>query len=115
MLDTIIFDHPIPCPQCGVEIRSDQTKAFERMLDDYRIGDCVAHAEEIRIVGYDLYCDACKAFTTRYYLADYRGVLVGIEQERESAEALPRSFNMENGNDLPLLAYGVGANRNIEG
>jgi len=60
-----------------------------------RIGDCVAHAEEIRIVGDDLYCDACKAFTTRYYLAVYRGVLIGIEQEREAAESLLGSFNFE--------------------
>ena len=40
-------------------------------------------------------CGACKAFTTRYYLAVYRGVLIGIEQEREAAEALVRSFNFE--------------------
>jgi len=40
-------------------------------------------------------CDACKAFTTRYYLAVYRGVLVGIEQEREVAETLLRNFNCE--------------------
>jgi hypothetical protein len=95
MFDTILFDRPIPCPKCGAEIRSDQTKAFECTLDDYRIGDCIAHAEEIRIVGDELYCEACKAFTTRYYLAVYRGVLVGIEQEREAAEALVRSFNFE--------------------
>ena len=49
MFDTIIFNRPIPCPKCGAEIRSDQTKAFECTLDDYRIGDCIAHAEEIRI------------------------------------------------------------------
>ena len=95
MFDTIIFDRPIPCPKCGAEIRSDQTKAFECTLDEYRIGDCIAHAEEIRIVGDELYCEACKAFTTRYYLAVYRGILVGIEQEREAAEALLRSFNFE--------------------
>ena len=63
MFDTIIFDRPIPCPKCGAEIRSDQTKAFECTLDEYRIGDCIAHAEEIRIVGDELYCEACKAFT----------------------------------------------------
>ncbi len=45
MLDTIIFDRPIPCLKCGAEICSDQTKAFECTLDDYRIGDCVARAE----------------------------------------------------------------------
>ena len=38
MFDTIIFDHPIPCSKCGAEIRSDQTKAFECTLYEYRIG-----------------------------------------------------------------------------
>lgn len=38
MFDTILFDQPIPCPKCGAEIRSDQTKAFECTLDEYRIG-----------------------------------------------------------------------------
>jgi len=37
----------------------------------------------------------CKAFTARYYLAVYRGILVGIEQEREAAESLLRSFSFE--------------------
>ena len=46
MFDTILFDRLRPCPRCGAEIRSDQTKAFERVLDAYRIGDCVAHAAE---------------------------------------------------------------------
>jgi len=36
LFDTIIFDRPLPCPKCGAEIRSDQTKAFECALDDYR-------------------------------------------------------------------------------
>lgn len=96
MFDTIIFDRPIPCPKCGAEIRSDQTKAFECTLDEYRVGDCIAHAEEIRIVGDELFCGQCRGFTgTRYYLAVYRGILVGIEQEREAAEALLRSFSFE--------------------
>jgi hypothetical protein len=96
MFDTIIFDRPIPCAKCGAEIRSDQTKAFECTLDEYRIGDCIAHAEESRIVRDELFCWQCKEFTgTHYYLAVYRGILVGIEQEREAAEALLRSFSFE--------------------
>ncbi len=96
MFDTLIFDRPIPCPKCGAEIRSDQTKAFECTLDEYRIGDCVAHAEESRIVRDELFCWQCKAFTgTHYYLAVYRGILVGIEQAREAAEAVLRGFSFE--------------------
>ncbi len=96
MFDTILLDPPIPCPTCGAEIRSGQTKAFDCTLDVYRIGDCIAHAEEIRIVRDELYCEQCRAFTgTYYYLAVYRGILVGIEQTREAAEAILRSFSFE--------------------
>ena len=35
MCDTIVFDRPIPCPRCGAEVRSDQTKAFDCMHADY--------------------------------------------------------------------------------
>ena len=96
MFDTIIFDQPIPCPNCGAAIRSDQTKAFESTLEDYRIGDCIAHAEEMHIVRDELYCDQCRQFTGAfYYLAVYRGILVGIETDREAAEAHLRSFSFE--------------------
>lgn len=96
MYDTIIFAEPIACPTCGAEIRSDQTKAFECTLENYRVGDCIAHAEESRIVGDDLFCTQCRAMTgMRYYLAVYRGILVGIEQERQAAEELLRSFSFE--------------------
>lgn len=41
-----------------------------------------------------MFCGQRQAFTDAYYyLAVYRGVLVSIEQKREVAEALPRSFN----------------------
>jgi len=96
MFDTILFDRPIPCPKCGprsARIRPRPSSARSTSIGS--VTPSVAHAEEIRIVGDDLYCDACKAFTARYYLAVYRGVLIGIEQEREAAEALLRSFNFE--------------------
>ena len=63
MFDTIIFDRPIPCPKCGAEIRSDQTKAFECTLYEYRRSQ-----EE----------SGGSALTT---WAVYRGVLVGIETD----------------------------------
>jgi hypothetical protein len=79
MFDTILFDQAIPCPKCGAEITSDQTKAFECTLDDYRIGDCVAHAEEIRIVRDELFCGQCQQFTGKsYYLAVYRGTKASL-------------------------------------
>lgn len=96
MFDTILFDQAIPCPKCGAEILSDQTKAFECTLDDYQIGDCIAHAEEIRIVREELFCSQCKQFTGKnYYLAVYRGILAGIEEDLESAEHRLRTFGFE--------------------
>lgn len=96
MFDTILFDPPIPCPKCGAEITSDQTKAFECTLDEYRNGDCISHAEEIRVVRDELFCGHCKQFTEKYYyLAVYRGILAGIEQDLESAERRLRTFGFE--------------------
>ena len=96
MFDTILFDQPILCPKCGAEITSDQTKAFECTLDEYRIGDCIAHAEEIRVVRDELFCGQCKKFTEQhYYLVVYRGILAGIEEDLESAERRLRTFGFE--------------------
>lgn len=87
MIDTILFDQPIPCPKCGAEITFDQTKAFECTLDEYRIGDCVAHAEEIRVVRDELFCGQCKKVTEKHtYLVVYRGILAGIEEDLENTE-----------------------------
>ncbi len=49
MFDTIYFDKPYICPVCQGEIHSVQVKAFENMLEDYRVKDCVGHAEEINM------------------------------------------------------------------
>ena len=96
MFDTILFDQPILCPKCGAEITSDQTKAFECTLDEYRIGDCIAHAEEIRVVRDELFCGQCKKFTEKhYYLVVYRGILAGIEEDLENPERRLRTFGFE--------------------
>ncbi len=79
MFDTVYFENPIACVICQAPIISTQTKAFDCTLDNYRVGDCIAHAEEIRIVREDLHCDACHAFNQQFvYLAVYRGILVDI-------------------------------------
>ena len=60
MFDTIVLDRAYECPACGKEIESVQTKEFERTLEDYRVGDCISHAEDIRIVKETLYCEAMR-------------------------------------------------------
>lgn len=96
MFDTIHFEQPIACVVCQAPIVSTQTKAFDCTLDNYRIGDCIAHAEEIRVVREDLYCDACHAFNQQFiYLAVYRGILVDIALDLATAETQLRTFSFE--------------------
>lgn len=96
MFDTIHFERPITCAACQAEIPSTQTKAFECSLDDFRLGDCVGHAEEIRIVREDLYCHACRSYDRQcVYLAVYRGILVDIAPDLPTAEAQLRGFSFE--------------------
>ena len=88
MFDTIHFEQPIACVVCQAPILSTQTKAFECTLDNFRIGDCIGHAEEIHIVREGLYCDACHAYDQQFvYLAVYRGILVDIALDLPAAEA----------------------------
>ena len=96
MFDTIHFEQPIACVACQASIPSTQTKAFECVLDDFHIGDCIGHAEEIHIVREGLYCNACHAYDQQFvYLAVYRGILVDIALDLPAAEAQLRSFSFE--------------------
>ena len=96
MFDTIYFDQPLACAACQAPIASTQTKAFECLLDNFHIGDCVGHAEEIRIVRESLYCDACPAIDQQFvYFVVYRGILVDVAPDLAAAEAQLRSFSCE--------------------
>ncbi len=63
MFDTIYFEKAYQCPECLGKIDSVQVKEFENMLENYHIGDCMGHAEDVRIIKDDLYCDNCRKFT----------------------------------------------------
>ena len=96
LFDTIYFDQPLLCAACQAPIASTQTKAFECLLDNFHIGDCVGHAEEIRIVRERIYCDACRAIDQpSVYFVVYWGILVDIAQDLPAAEAQLRSFSFE--------------------
>ena len=74
MYDTIYFDKKYTCPACNAEIDSTQTKDFEQTLDEYHVKDCVSHAEEIRIIKDELFCDSCSKFTGKNaYIVVVRG------------------------------------------
>jgi len=96
MFDAIVLDRAYECPACGKEIESVQTKEFERTLEDYRVGDCISHAEDIRIVKETLYCEACGALPAGHvYFVVNRGILAGIAGTLKEARDLLNGVNLE--------------------
>lgn len=96
MFDTIHFDKPYLCPNCRAKIDSDQVKEFECILAYYRVKDCISHAEDIRIVKSELFCDKCREFTGRYiYIAVFRGILVGVADTLQEAQDMLNDMNLE--------------------
>ena len=112
MFDTIHLPQPVICTTCQAQIRSTQTKAFDPLQNDFYLGDCIGHAEEIRIVREGLYCDACRAYDQQFiYLVVYRGILVDCVADLETAETQLRSFSFER---LILWYHDLSAKRDDE-
>jgi len=96
MFDTIYFDKARTCPLCQGRIHSVQTKAFENMLEEFRVKDCIGHAEEMMIVKEELFCDHCSKFTGKsVYIVVGRGILLGITDTLEEAKKLLNDLNRE--------------------
>ena len=96
MFDTIYFDKPYLCPMCQEKITSTQTKAFENLLEDYHVKDCLSHGEEIRVVKEELFCDYCSKHTgLTVYIVVNRGILLGIAATLEEAQKLMDDLNLE--------------------
>lgn len=96
MYDTIHFEEPRKCPNCGEEIFSVQTKKFVKLLNHYHVGDCVDHAEESRITRERLHCGNCREVLDKHvYLAVERGILLGVTDDRKEAKRLLENVNKE--------------------
>jgi len=96
MFDTIYFEKPYDCPACSGKIDSVQVKEFENMLESYHIGDCVGHAEDVRIIKDELYCDKCREFTgENVYIVIDRGILLGTSLNLGEARKLLDSMSFE--------------------
>lgn len=95
MFDSIFFDKPYICSQCGAEIASTQTKAFDQSMSSYEVKDCIYHAEDIRIVKEELFCDKCKFIGQHVYLAVVRGILVGVADTLQAAQGMLNDLNLE--------------------
>ncbi len=96
MFDTINIEKSYNCSHCGSEIRSVQTKEFGNTLSDYHAKDCVSHAEDVRIVKEQLFCDKCHEFIDEYvYLVVARGILIGVTDSLKDAQAMLNGINLE--------------------
>ena len=96
MFDTIYFDQKYTCPLCGKEIVDIQTKEFENLLNYYHVKDCISHAEDIRIIKDELFCDACLKHTGKYvHIIVARGILLGITDTLKAAKELLNDLNLE--------------------
>ncbi|GFP19080.1 hypothetical protein HKBW3S03_00584 [Candidatus Hakubella thermalkaliphila] len=97
MFDTVCFDKAYTCPLCHGKIDSIQVKEFENVLENYRVKDCPSHAEEIRIIKDELFCDTCsKHIGKSIYIVVGRGILLGIVDTLEEAKKLLNDLNLDN-------------------
>jgi len=90
MFDTIHFEKPIPCLECGSEIFSVQTKDFECLMRNYYVGDLLRGGSVLKgIVKEELWCDACFKAKREprhpIYLVIWNSILAGIETTEEAA------------------------------
>ena len=96
MFDTIKFDRDYACVKCKSMITSTQTKAFDKTLDEYSVKDCIDHAEEIRIIKEELFCEKCHEFQPNpVYLVVNRGILLGIADSFQKAKELLDELSKE--------------------
>ncbi len=96
MFDTIYFDKPYLCPNCRAKIDATQTKAFDRTLSNFHVKDCVAHAEDIRVVKEEMFCNKCSKFIGQHvYITVFRGILVGAADSLQAARRMLDDINQE--------------------
>ena len=96
MFDTIYLDRAYTCPICQGTIHSVQVKAFENLLEAFRVKDCIGHAEEIRIIKEELFCNRCREDIGKsIYIVEGRGILLGITDSLGEAQRLLNDLNQE--------------------
>jgi hypothetical protein len=90
MFDTINFEKPIPCPECGAKISSLQTKEFENFMGNYYVGSLLRGSSVLNgILKEEIWCDACfeakRESRHPIYLVIWNSILAGIETSEEAA------------------------------
>jgi hypothetical protein len=100
MFDTIHVKPPLVCPVCGAEVHHFQTKEFDCVLANLRIGSVLSGSSVMTgIVKDSLWCEACYKARREsaertdpppeppIYLVIWRSILAGVEQDLAKAEA----------------------------
>ena len=96
MFDTVHLDRAYTCPGCRGTIHSVQVKVFENQLETFRTKDCTGHAEEMRIIKEELFCDRCREDIGKsIYIVEGRGILLGITDSLGEAQRLLNDLNQE--------------------
>jgi len=90
------FEKASSCPFCSSPINSTQTKAFDCTLSNFHIRNCVAHAEDNRVVKEELFCNKCSKYTGQHvYIAVFRGILIGVADSLQEAKEMIDDMNLE--------------------
>ena len=87
MFDTIVFDRPLSCPECGDDISSMQIKWADCTLSVYRVGDVIVTGTITGVLRDDAFCKTCRT-RLPVFLVFHRHVLIGITQDYEYALSL---------------------------
>ncbi len=92
MFDTIIFKVPLKCPACGAECTSTQTKEFDCVLAEYRVGTVISGCAVLSgIIKESAWCEVCRKAKRDsewgIYLVIWHSVLAGVEVDLAKAEA----------------------------
>jgi len=101
MYDYLILPEPIKCKKCGYEIKLIQTKRFARLLKEYELGDLTNKYIISAIFEEHWSCDECDEIVNIYIII-YKGIIIGIVDNKEKAVNLLDNFNI---NDLIELYY----------
>lgn len=92
IFDTVRFDPPRTCPNCGTTISEVQTKAFDPGLREYRVGDVIYGSPILSgVIREELYCPGCSAMEhaerRSVWFSIWHTLLVGVFDDPTEAEA----------------------------
>lgn len=87
LFDTIFFDTPFICSNCGASIDQVQTKAFDPGLREYHVGDLVSGSSIFSgILREELFCVQCSTSAQSVYITIWHTLLAGAFGTSEEAE-----------------------------